>query len=71
MLNDECQMSNVDKVKPFVGAYLRSLAGYFFLCILANKKKVNLFLCELPGEGDVEAGESLRQTDKKCKAGKP
>ena len=68
MLNDECQMSNVDKVKPFVGAYLRSLASHFNLCIIAQKK-VNLFVCELPGEGDVEAGESLRQTDKKCKAG--
>ena len=24
-----CQMSNVNKVKPFVGAYLRSFSGHF------------------------------------------
>ena len=27
--NEKCQMSDVDKVKPFVGEYLRSFSGHF------------------------------------------
>ena len=68
MANMKYQMSNVNKVKPFVGAFPRSFSWSFF-SLHSCKKKVNLFVCQLPGEGDVEAGESLRQTDKKCKAG--
>ena len=29
MSNEKCQMSNVNKIKPFAGAYLRSFNGNF------------------------------------------
>ena len=36
----KCQKSNVNKVKPFVGVYLRSFSGHSFISLIVDEDRL-------------------------------